>query len=309
MSQRTSVIIDTDPGVDDAVAIALALTSPEIDVMALTTVAGNFPLAVTTNNALGILAALGRSDVPVASGADRPLVKARSRALAEIHGHGGLGGVRLTKGGLRTVPTHAVDYAYQLLLTSPPKSITIVALGPLTNLALLLAMHPEAAELIGRVVVMGGSTGAGNVTPAAEFNIWSDPEAAARVLGDEHLDVTAVGLDATERATINPEVAASLAKGRHSAPLLAAMLEGYGDSNCDGWPMHDALVVASLIDPAILRTRPASVLVATCEGPQRGQTRYTFTDIRTRDRVPRLDVAVDTDAQRLRKLLLERLSA
>jgi pyrimidine-specific ribonucleoside hydrolase len=194
------LIIDTDPGVDDAVALALAVASPEADLLAVTTVFGNAPVASTTANACRLLALLGRPDVPVAAGADRPLAHPCSRGAQAWHGADGLGGraATLPVPTTRPDPRGAVGLMADVL-RSAAEPVTIVPIGPLTNIAALLDAHPGLAPRIGRIVAMGGSLGAGNTAGGAEFNVGSDPEAAHRVLTQDAVPTTLVPLDLTTR--------------------------------------------------------------------------------------------------------------
>src|SRR3954464_7425886 len=181
----TPVIIDCDPGHDDAMALLLALASPELELTAVTTVAGNQTLQKVTANALRVLDVVGADNVPVAAGADRALLHPASVA-ADVHGETGLDGPDLPPPSRPPEPLHAVALMARLLRERPH---TLAAVGPLTNVALLLALHPELAARIERLVIMGGAVDGGNTTPAAEFNIWADPEAAARVFASG-LDIT-----------------------------------------------------------------------------------------------------------------------
>ena len=195
----TAMIHDCDPGHDDALALMLALGSPELEVLGVTTVSGNQTLEKTTANAIRVLDHLGCEHLPVAPGAGRPLV--RERALApEVHGDSGLDGPALPPPSRAPLADHAIDWI-AATLREQPRPVTLVPTGPLTNVALLLARHPEVEAGIERVVLMGGAIGEGNVTPAAEFNIWADPEAARRVFTST-LEVTMVGLDVTHRALV-----------------------------------------------------------------------------------------------------------
>ncbi len=191
------IILDCDPGHDDAIAILLALASPELELVAITTVSGNQTLDKTTANALKVLELAGRADIPVYAGADRPFVRARDVA-AHVHGESGLDGPDLPAPSARAGDQHAVDFLAEELRRRDGK-LTLVATGPLTNVGLLCSLHPDARPE--RLVLMGGAIGEGNRTPAAEFNIWADPEAAQRVFVEE-LDTTMVGLDVTHRALI-----------------------------------------------------------------------------------------------------------
>ena len=194
------LLLDCDPGIDDAVALLLACASPEVRLLGVTTVGGNVGLEHTTRNALRLLTLAGRTDVPVAAGAPRPLVRTQPARAAYVHGEDGVRGVELPEPAVPVDPRHAVALLADTVAGSA-EPVTLVAVGPLTNVALFYALHPELAARLDRLVVMGGSIGAGNVTPAAEFNIWADPEAAYRVLTDPGLPApvptTLVGLDVT----------------------------------------------------------------------------------------------------------------
>jgi pyrimidine-specific ribonucleoside hydrolase len=308
MADRTPLVVDCDPGIDDAVALALAVASPEVDLRAVTTLAGNAPVDATTRNAVRLLRAFGRPDIPVTAGATRSLVRVGRHGLPSPHGANGLGGVELAGPDGAAEQEHAVDRLARLLLDAPARSVTIAAIGPLTNIALLLALHPESAAHIDRVVVMGGSTGAGNITDAAEFNVWTDPEAAQRVLADSDLNVCLVGLDVTRRATVDERHLDVMRRASPAGRLAAAMLRGYGDAGPKGWPLHDVLALAAVIDPTLLETRRARVEVDTGLGAERGRTRCAFDEQWQDTPSMRCDVASDVDVGRFRALLLDRLA-
>src|SRR3954469_13777344 len=194
----TPVIIDCDPGHDDAMALLLALASPELELSAVTTVAGNQTLEKVTANAIRVLDVVGADAIPVAAGADRPLIHPAGVA-SDVHGESGLDGPDLPPPSRAPEPLHAVELMARELRKRP---LTLVPVGPLTNIALLIATYPDLVENIQDIVVMGGAIGLGNVTPSAEFNIWCDPEAAARVFASD-ADVTMVGLDVTHRAMLS----------------------------------------------------------------------------------------------------------
>src|SRR3954452_10831841 len=235
----TPVIIDCDPGHDDAMALLLALGSPELEVAAVTTVAGNQTLQKVTANAIRVLDVVSEHAVPVAAGAHRGLVYQAATA-ADVHGETGLDGPDLPPPSRPPEPLHGVALQARLLRERPH---TLAAVGPLTNIALLLALHPELTGRIERLVIMGGAMDGGNVTPAAEFNIWAPPGPAARVF-TSGLDVTMVGLDVTHRALFSAERAQELrATGRAGAVVadLHAFYsrfhqEVYGH---DAVPVHD----------------------------------------------------------------------
>ena len=310
------LVLDCDPGVDDAWCLALALASPELDVLAVTTVAGNATVDVTSTNASAVLAACGRSDIPVAVGAQRALVHAYDHGLPPPHGANGVGGVSIASPTVPPTDEHAVYLLRDILAGAAPQSVTVAATAPLTNIALLAALHPELLDRIHRVVVMGGSTTRGNITPSAEFNTWTDPESAQRVLCEPALDVGLVGLDVTRRATVLPEHADAVRGRSPLGALLADMLAGYLDRGAEGWAVHDALVVASLVDPEVLTWQEASVEVDTGTGLTRGQTVVEFVaaaEVRAVGRnrytsAGRIQVAVDVDVERFRRVLVDRIA-
>ncbi|MCF6514471.1 nucleoside hydrolase [Blastococcus sp. MG754427] len=276
MTDRTPLVIDTDPGIDDALAILLALASPEVDLRLVTTVHGNVELAQVTENALRVLHLAGRSDVPVAAGARSSLVHPQPERAGHVHGAAGLGGVELAPSPAAADPRPAVAALAELLLASPTP-VTVAAIGPLTNIALLVAGYPEAAGRIGRLVVMGGSAGrGGNVTAAAEFNIWSDPEAAQVVLSSA-VPTVLVGLDVTLPTVLTEEGIARFAGAGPVGRSAAAILQEYVDHARDaygvaGVVVHDALALTEAIAPGTLGTVRRDVVVDTTAGPGRGQT-------------------------------------
>jgi inosine-uridine nucleoside N-ribohydrolase len=302
------VLIDCDPGQDDAIAILLALASPELELLGVTTVAGNQTLDKTTVNALKVLELAGRGDVPVAAGADRPLVSELVTA-ADAHGESGLDGPALPPPHSQPLEQHAVDFLAERVLASH-RPVTLVPLGPLTNVALLLAERPEAAAKLERIVLMGGAIAEGNMTPSAEFNIWVDPEAAARVF-ESGLDITMVGLDVTDRAVLTADHAESLRSAGGVATAVAEMLDFYGSFYREvydhgGCPIHDAVAVAHVIRPGIVETVARHVAVELGSGLCRGRT---VVDTRRRRVAPKptARVAVDVDVDGFRELLLGRL--
>jgi pyrimidine-specific ribonucleoside hydrolase len=313
---RIPLIIDCDPGIDDAVALALAVASPEIDLLAVTTVAGNAPLERTTDNALRLLELLGRPDVPVAGGATRALVRAGVHNRRSPHGVNGLGGIELASDSTAPAPYHAVDVLASALSDSTGPPITIAALGPLTNIALLLARYPELSTRIHQLVVMGGCIGRGNITPVAEFNVWTDPEAAQRVLTDSDLAIHIVGLNVTRSAVADDAMLATLRTRSRQGSVLANMVHAYGDRVPGGRPLHDVLALACVVDPGIVSSAPASVEVDTGSGPARGQTIYVLDEWRefyaVADPQPpgpthRVQVALDVGVARFQRLVLERV--
>jgi inosine-uridine nucleoside N-ribohydrolase len=305
----TRIVLDCDPGHDDAIALLLALGSPELELLGVTTVSGNQTLEKTTANAIRVLDHLGRDEVPVAAGAPRPLVRERQVA-AEVHGETGLDGPDLPPAARDPEPEHAIDWIARTLAaaTSP---VTLVATGPLTNVALLLARHPEVAHGLERIVLMGGAIGEGNVTPAAEFNIWADPEAARRVFSSG-LDLTMVGLDVTHRALLRQADVDRLAADGRASRLVADLYGFYARFHRDryGWdgaPIHDALALAHVVDSTLLETRHCGVIVDTGDEPSRGRTYVDLWD-RAGWR-PNCHAAVNVDAARFIELLVGRIAA
>jgi purine nucleosidase/pyrimidine-specific ribonucleoside hydrolase len=303
------VLIDCDPGHDDAIALLLALASPEVELLGVSTVHGNQTLEKTTGNALRVLELAGRSDVPVAAGADRPLVR-EPRVARDVHGESGLDGHEFPEPAATPVDEHAVDFlAARLRGASEP--VTLVPIGPLTNVALLLARHPDVAGRIERVVLMGGAIGEGNVTPAAEFNVWADPEAAARLLASG-LDVTIVGLDVTHRALLTRAHAERLRAAGRVGAVVADLHAFYARFHADtyGWdgaPVHDALALAHVVRGDLLTTERVNVEIDCASELCRGRT---VVDRRGRTGRPaNAHVAVDVDADAFLELLLERLAS
>src|SRR5215208_3157269 len=298
----TPILLDCDPGHDDAIALLLALGSEELQLRGVTTVAGNQTLEKTTANAIRVLELVDRGDVPVAAGADRPLVP-EPRVAANVHGETGLDGPDLPPPRAEPVAAHAVDF-----LAEHVDGATLVATGPLTNVALLLARHPEVQPE--RAVLMGGAIAEGNVTPAAEFNVWADPEAAARVFSSG-IDVTMVGLDVTHQALVTCAHADELRGTGRIGSFVAELLDFYGVFHrdvygFDGSPVHDAVAVAHVIDPTLLETAHVNVQVD-CESRLcRGRT---VVDLWRRTGLePNAHTATRIDAERFLALLHQRLS-
>jgi len=301
----TKILIDCDPGHDDAIALLLALASPEVELLGVSTVAGNQTLDKTTANAIRVLDFAGRNDIEVAAGADRPLVR-EQHVAANVHGETGLDGPDLPPPQRDSVSTHAVEFLAEKIRASA-EPVTLVPVGPLTNVALLLALHPDARP--GRIVLMGGAIAEGNVTPAAEFNIWADPEAAARVF-QSGLDVTMVGLDVTHRALFTQAHMGRLA-GR-VGQMVAELLRFYNTFhtriyNFDGSPIHDALAVAHVINPELLGTLERNVEIDTESDLCRGRT---VVDLwRRTEREPNAHVGVEVDADGFLELLVGRINS
>ncbi|MDP9431017.1 MAG: nucleoside hydrolase [Actinomycetota bacterium] len=311
MAAPTPLVIDTDPGIDDALAILLALASPEVDLRLVTTVHGNVELAQATDNTLRVLHLARRSDVPVAAGARDSLVYRQPERAGHVHGEAGLGGVQLAASPATPDPRPAV-VALAEVLRDAEAPVTVAAIGPWTNVALLLATYPEAAERIGRLVLMGGSAGqGGNVTAAAEFNVWADPEAAQRVLGSG-LPTVLVGLDVTLPTVLDDDGIARFAAAGPVGETAAAILRQYLDHSrstygTTGVVLHDALAVTEAIAPGTVGTVRRDVVVDTTLGAGRGQT---LVDRRTvSDSPTAVEVAETVDSAAAVEFLVSRLEA
>jgi inosine-uridine nucleoside N-ribohydrolase len=269
------LVIDSDPGLDDALAIGLAVARPEIDLLAVTTVGGNTDVRHCTENALRLLSAYGRPDIPVAEGAEDALVGRRIRA-PHIHGEGGIGTTILPPSPAAPRPEGAVELIASIL-RSHAEPIVIAPIGPLTNVALLLRLYPALAGRIAHVCLMGGSVGDGNVTPAAEFNVYADPEAAAIVF-ESGLPITMMGLDVTHQAVLHEPAAARLRNLGTSSGAIAAELVEYALAREGQWygrprmSVHDAVAVAHLAIDDLVAVAPYHVAVDTGDGPARGRT-------------------------------------
>ena len=256
----TRIILDCDPGIDDALAIAFAYGHPGIDLVGITTVAGNVGLAKTTANALAVREFIGTAGTPVTAGCAGPLLRPALDAR-QVHGDSGLGGARLPPPAAGPAAGHAVDYIIDTVGATPGE-ITLVATGPLTNIALAVRREPRLADWVREFVIMGGSAGRGNVTPAAEYNIWADPEAAA-VVFRAGWTVTMLGLDVTLRTGATPAVLQRMSElGRLGTDLLRPALEQYRSvSEPGGPPVHDVCAVAWVAQPELFGVVPARVQV------------------------------------------------
>ncbi|GAB1509490.1 nucleoside hydrolase [Actinophytocola sp. KF-1] len=310
----TRLIIDTDPGIDDAIALFAALASPELDVAGLTTVFGNVTVEVATRNALTLLDVAGRADIPVARGAAAPIAMDYLGAIPHVHGEDGLG-----DGGELVAPTRAaLDISAAEFLCREAPGATVLAIGPLTNLALALRLRPDLDTLVEQVVVMGGNAlGPGNATPAAEANMWNDPEAADVVFG-ARWPVTMVGLDVTHEVVLpDAGIDELTARDTATARMLAQAIPLYRDflakvSDVDGIYLHDPSAVAYVLAPHLFRTQRWPVRVET-HGISRGKTWPSLGN--TDDAAPAawqgrppVNVCVGVDAPAVLDLLRTRLS-
>lgn len=297
---RQPLIIDCDPGVDDAVALMLAFGSTAFDLLAITAVGGNVPVTKTGRNARMLRQIAGREDVPVFMGADRPLRRAPAGA-GEFHGAEGLGDMAPFEPDAPCTEGHAADAIIAMVMGRPAKSVAMAVLGPLTNLALALRKEPALAERLGPMAVMGGARSeGGNITASAEFNIWADPEAAAEVLATD-CDVVMFGLDATHqvRAT-DARMAALEALGTPMAAAAASMMRFSQrvERRIVGWdapPVHDPCPVAWLLKPALFELKPCRIAVETDSDLTRGHTAVEFRDAVAGSLPHRWAVSADAD--------------
>ena len=277
MSEPRKIIIDTDPGQDDAAAIMLALGSPELDILGITTVAGNVPLARTSCNARIILEFCSRTDVKVYAGADKPI--ARPLITAEhVHGKTGLDGPELHEPQMPLEAQHAVDFIIEALRREPAGTVTLCTLGPLTNIALALEKAPDIADRVCELVMMGGGFfEGGNITPAAEFNIYVDPE-AADVVFHSGVPITQVPLDVSHFMLGNAErVERFRTLGNRTGVATAEMLEFFerfdeAKYGWDGGPLHDPCVIAYLLKPELFQGKHVNVTIETQSDLTRGMT-------------------------------------
>jgi inosine-uridine nucleoside N-ribohydrolase len=305
----TPIILDCDPGHDDAIALMLAVASPELELVGVTTVSGNQTLPKTTTNALRVLELVGRGDIPVHAGAAGPLVR-EQHVAADVHGESGLDGPDLPQPSTTAKEQHAVDFLAEQIRARDGK-LTLIPTGPLTNVALLLALHPDARPE--RVVLMGGSIGEGNTTPAAEFNIWADPEAARRVF-ESGLNLTMIGLDVTHRALITDAHKESLRGSGKVGHVAAELLDFYGAfhkgryPDLDGSPMHDPVCVAHVLLPDLVETRDAFVQVDCGWEQGRGRTNVDWRGRKTSG-PPNAKVGVDIDGDAFAELIIERVAS
>ena len=339
------VIIDTDPGVDDALALLLAMRSPELKIEGITPVAGNVPLELTLPNALRMAEIAGRTEIPVAAGAKAPLVR-RLVTATYAHGENGLGGAVFPEPKTKPIATPAAEFIRETVRKYPGE-ITLITIGPLTNVAAALNSDPDLAGLVRSLVMMGGSLSGGNITPAAEFNVYVDPE-AARVVFQSGIPITMVGLDVTRRTSLTDDHVRVLESAQNPVSQAAAKIARNAiDHNRErgflvGPNMHDSLAVAAFLDPSILTWKEYYVDVETTGELTAGETlgySPTAGDLRRRPEmekqaaaamqirgsaptlastrtspvvrdkfVPNTNLAVEVDSKRFFELLIGRLA-
>lgn len=311
------VLLDCDPGHDDAIAIMLAVADPGIDLLAVTTVAGNVTLPNTTRNALRVLDMVDRSDIPVAAGRDRPRARDLSTA-AVMHGETGLAGPLPIEPSRAALGVPAIELIEQVLRDAD-EPVTLVATGPLTNMADVVERLPHLRDRIRELVIMGGAVDLGNWTPAAEFNIWVDPEAADIVFSagavpgggpGAGIGLTMIGLEVTHQAWLDGAHAEAFRGQGRAGQFVAELLDHFVGFHQDrfGWPgapIHDAVTIAHLIDPALVQTMPMNVQIETQSALCVGRTvadRWSVTG-----RAPNAAVGLGIDRDRFVTLLLQRL--
>ncbi|MAQ38102.1 MULTISPECIES: nucleoside hydrolase [Thioclava] len=305
------IIIDTDPGQDDAVAILLALASPDLEVLGITCVAGNVPLPLTSKNARVVCELAGRTDVPVYAGCDRPL--ARDLVTAEyVHGKTGLDGIELPEPQMPLQDQHAVDFLIETLRAHPAGSVTLCPLGPLTNIATALQRAPDIAEKIAEIVLMGGAYfEVGNTTPAAEFNIHVDPQ-AAEIVFKSGVPLVVMPLDVTHKAlTTRARVEAFRNLGTRVGHAVASWTDFFerfdmAKYGSEGAPLHDPCVIAYLLKPDLFTGRHINVEIETTSELTMGMTVADWW--RVTDRAPNAMFMGDLDADGFYTLLTERIA-
>lgn len=308
---RQKIIIDCDPGIDDAVMLLLAFASPELEILGITTVAGNLPLGATTANAQILRELAGREAIPVHAGCPRPMVREPVEA-SEFHGKNGMGDLPFPGPKQAVAAAHAVDFIEATLMAATAP-ITLVVTGPFTNVALAIIKNPAILEKIAQIVVMGGARSeAGNITPSAEFNIAADPHAAHVVFACGR-PITAFGLDVTHKAMATPaRVAAIDALGSPPAKAAAAMLtwvarvekalKGY-----EGAPLHDPCTIAWLLDPSLFVFRPCHIAVEIGSPLTMGHTAVDYWGVS--GKAANAQWAIDVNADALFEMIVKRLGA
>lgn len=279
--RRQSLIIDCDPGVDDAIGLLLAFASPELDLKAITTVGGNVPVERTSRNARIMRQIAGREDVPVLAGAGEPLRREPAGA-GEFHGAEGLGGLEVFEPHAPLADGHAAEAIARTVMDAPERSVALAVMGPMTNLALAMRAEPRLAARLGPVVAMGGARSeGGNITASAEFNIWADPDAAAEVFASG-CEMIVLGLDATHQVRATEDRIAALEAVADERAQTAAKLLRFSQSierDIVGWdaaPLHDPCTVAWLLNPALFRLAPCRIEVETGSDLTRGHTAVEF---------------------------------
>lgn len=305
--QKEKIILDCDPGHDDAVAIMLAAINPKIELLGITVVAGNQKLEKTVNNALKVCNHLNL-DVPVYSGMSRPMI--REQLIADdIHGETGLDGPKFEELKIKAEDKHAVNFIIDTLMNSDEK-VTLVPTGPLTNIGMAIRFEPRIIEKINRIVLMGGSYQLGNMTPAAEFNILADPD-AAHIVFSSGVKIVMMGLDLTRQASATKEVVEKIKSLNNKASkLFVDLMEFFAASqkNVFGWsapPVHDPTTIAYIIDPECIEVKPMFCEIELWSERSYGRTLCDYFGILKKE--PNVDVAVKLDFDRFWNLIYENL--
>jgi purine nucleosidase len=305
-----NLLIDCDPGVDDAIALLLAFGSPEFTLLGITTVGGNVPLGYTQTNARKICELARRLDIPVAAGCGRPLVRSRVTTAEYVHGETGLGQIAFPEPTLPLHPQHGVDFLIDQLLIAP-EPIALATLGPLTNLAVALVKTPEIATKIQSLTVMGGAIGQGNITPSAEFNLYCDPH-AAQVVFEAGLPITMIGLDVTHQAIATRERLAKIrAMGGPIGTIVAMLLDQYSRHDMQqygfaGAPLHDPCVIAYVLKPELFESKRCFVEIETQSEASLGRSIVDFYQVSGRE--PNVNVVCGIDSDGFYDLLCDRLA-
>jgi pyrimidine-specific ribonucleoside hydrolase len=299
-AQPKPVLLDVDPGIDDTLAILLALSSPELRVEAVTVVAGNVGVDQGVANALRVLELAGRADIPVARGAEAPL-RGMLRTARHVHGENGLGDIELPEPSTKPHPESATD----LIAAKAEESageLSLIPIGPLTNIAQALDAYPDLGKKIKEIVLMGGSFSGGNITPAAEFNIYNDPEAADIVLRSG-VPIVMVTLDVTRQTALQPGDLAAVERDSNPISRLVLDLSDFATRSRkrSGIRLHDPLAVGVAIDRSIVQTMPSHVEVVTDDGETRGAT------VASQGPTPNTEICTEVDAPRFVKFFVDRV--
>jgi len=303
-------IFDTDPGVDDAMAFLFAMASPELELVGITTVFGNGGIGTTTQNALRLVELVGRPDIPVVAGAARPLLHPYAGRGAHVHGADGLGETHMPAPAGRPQPGHAAQFIIDTVMANPGR-ISLVAVGPLTNLALAVSLEPRIAQAVRQVVIMGGTASRpGNVTPVAEANIHND-SAAARIVFDTEWPLSMVGLDVTCATVMSPAYLQELsAIGNRATDFIAAIVSFYLDFHRSrgqsGIYVHDSSAIAYVLDPSLFTVKTVPVYVRVEEGKVDGQTIPDWSAIWSGSH--KVNVCLEVDSPRFLAMYKERLA-
>lgn len=297
------IVMDTDPGIDDAAALTMALNDPQIEVKLITSVAGNVTVDKTTKNAQKIVRFFNK-DVPVAAGAKQPLIKEFEDA-ARIHGESGMPGYDFPEDLPKPLDKSAVEALHDTIMSSDEK-ITLVPTGSYTNIGLLFSEYPEVKDHIERIVAMGGSLGKGNMTSAAEFNVFTDPD-AAKIMYQSGIPITMVGLDITMKALITPASLSKLETMNETGKMLHDIIIHDGDNSDEGIAMHDVNTIFYLLHPEAIKTQPMWVDIVT-DGPAIGETVGDFRGA-YHDGKTNAEVCVDIDAQAFNDWFLDEVAA